>query len=160
MEEIDLKKIIVINAGRNIRLIDFEFSCIPKINTLWTIYDEEEMWNHYQYNPDNGLKVERFNLDSLKPSRNHGVFFEERVHDWDIDFKNNLLHYYSKVVKQGEYVKILIDYEEMKCSECPNWSIGGFDLHFCGITGQSKGSDSRCNSSESNVFDHGTVYGK
>lgn len=154
------KKIIEINAGRNIRLNDFGITGIPKINTLWTIYDEEEMWNHYRYNPDNGLKVDKNNLESLKPSHHYGVFFEERIHDWDIDFEENLLHYYSKIVKQGENIKILIDYEEMKCSECPNWDIGGFDEHFCGITGQSKGNSTKCTSSEKNVFDHGTVYDK
>lgn len=154
------KKIIEIKAGRNIRLNDFGITGIPKINTLWTIYDEEAMWNHYQYNPDNGLKVDKNNLESLKPSHHHGVFFEERIHDWDIDFEGNLLHYYSKIVKQGENIKILIDYEEMKCSECPNWSIGSFDQHFCGITGASKRNNSRCDLSEKNVFDHGTVYDK
>lgn len=102
----------------------------------------------------------RSNLESLKPSHHHGVFFEERIHDWDIDFEGNLLHYYSKIVKQGENIKILIDYEEMKCSECPNWSAGGFDQHFCEITGQSKRSISMCDSSEKNVFDHETVYDK
>lgn len=154
------KKIIEIKAGRNIRLNDFGITGIPKINTLWTIYDEEAMWNHYQYNPDNGLKVDKNNLESLKPSHNHGAFFEEYVHDWDIDYKNNFLHYYSRVVEQGENIKILIDYEEMKCSECPNWCIGGFDQHFCGITGASKGNNSRCDLSEKNVFDHGTIYDK
>lgn len=155
-----MKKIIEIKAGRNIRLNEYGFSCVPKINALWTIYDQEEMWDHYQYNPDNGLKVDRGNLDSLKLSHHNGVFLEERVHDWDVDYKNNLLHYYSRNMRQGENVKILIEYEEMKCSECPNWSTGGFDQHFCDLTGQSKGSNSGCTSSEKNVFDHGNVYDK
>ena len=46
------KKIIKIKAGRNIKLNNYGFLCIPKINKLWTIYDEDEMWNHYQFNPD------------------------------------------------------------------------------------------------------------
>lgn len=70
------------------------------------------------------MKVERDNLESLKPSHNYGVFLEDRVHDWDIDYKINLLHFYSRVVKQGENVKILIDYEDMKCVDCLNYSIG------------------------------------
>lgn len=155
-----LKKIIEIKAGRNIKLNDYGFPCVPKINTLWTVYDEEEMWGHYQYNPDNGLKVNRNNFESLKLSHNHGAFLEERVHDWDIDFENNVLHYYSRVVEPDEYVKILIDYEEMKCSQCPNWDMGGFDEHFCRITGQRKGSSSSCDLSEKNAFDHGNVYEK
>lgn len=118
------------------------------------------MWNHYQYNPENGMKVDQNNMESLKPSHNHGAFFEKRLHDWDIDYENNLLHYYSRVVEQGENVKILIDYEEMKCSQCPNWSIGGPDQYYCKVTGQSKGNNSSCDSSEKNVFDHGNVYDK
>ena len=153
-----MKKIIEIKAGRNIKLNDYGFIGIPQINALWTVYNEEQMWNHYQYNPDNGTKVDRNNLESLKLSHNHGAFFEERLHDWDIDCKNKSLHYYSRVVDQGENVKILIDYEVMKCSQCPNWSIGGFDQHYCGITGQGKGNNSSCDSSEKNVFHHGDVY--
>ena len=155
-----MKKIIEIKAGRNIKLNDYGIIGIPQIIALWTVYNEEQMWNHYQYNPDNGLKVDRNNLESLKLSHNNGVFFEERLHDWDIDCENNLLHYYSRVVQQGENVKILIDYEEMKCGQCPNWSIGGFDQHYCRVTGQSKGSNSSCDSSEKNVFDHENVYDK
>lgn len=154
-----MKKIIEIKAGRNIKLSDYGLFA-PNISTLWTIYDEEEMWNHYQYNPDNGLKVDRSNLESLKPSHHHGVFFEEKIHDWDIDYKENLLHYYSRVTEQGEMVKILIVYEEMKCEQCPNWSVGGFDEHFCSITGLNKGYLSSCDKSEKNVFDHGNVYDK
>lgn len=153
-----MKKIIEIQAGRNIRLVDYEIAGIPKINFLWTVYDEEQMWNHYKYNPDNGLKVERNNLESLKPVHGHGSFFEERVHDWDIDYDNNFLHYYSRVSEQGEKVKILIDYEEMKCNQCPNWRIGGFEQHYCKITGCNKGSNSSCSLSEKNVFHHGDVY--
>lgn len=152
-----MKKIIEIKAGRNIKLSDYGLFA-PNISALWTIYDEEEMWNHYRYNPDNGLKVDRNSLDSLKPSHYHGTFFEERVHDWSIDYKENLLHYYSKVAEQGEMVKILLDYEDMKCEHCPNWSVGGFDEHFCEITGLRKGRLSSCNKSEKNVFDHGNVY--
>ena len=63
---------------------------------------------------------------------------EERVHDWDIDYKNNLLHYYSRVVEQRESVKILIDYEEMKCSACSNWGIWGFDQHFVELLNKAK----------------------
>lgn len=153
-----MKKIIEILAGNNIRLCDYGFNGIPKINKLWTIYNEEEMWNHYTYNPDTGMRVNRENLESLKASHNHGAFLEEYLHDWDIDYKENVLHYYLKAVEQGKDVKILIDYEEMECSQCPNWSIGGFDEPFCGITGSSKGKKSKCDSSEKNVFDHGTVY--
>lgn len=153
-----MKKIIEIPVGSKIRLCDYDFNGISKINGLWRIYDEEKMWNHYKYNPDTGMKVNREDLESLKPSHNHGVFLEEYLHDWDIDYKENVLHYYSKAVEQGKNIKILIDYEKMECSQCPNWCIGGFDEHFCGITGASKGSKSKCDSSEQNVFDHGTVY--
>jgi hypothetical protein len=154
----DLKKIIEVITGENIKLSDYGFKGIPRINKLWMIYDEEKMWNHYQYNPDTGVKVNRDDLESLKPSHQHGAILEEHLHDWDIDYKKNLLHYYSRAIEPGVNVKILIDYEEMKCEQCPNWSIGGFDEHFCGITGASKGKQSKCDASERNVFDHGTVY--
>lgn len=154
-----MKKIIEIKPESAIRLIDYGFYGIPKINALWAIYDEDEIWNHYHYNPDNGLKVERDNMDSLKLSDHHGCSFEERDRAWVVDYNSNLLHYLN-CADSEEYIKILIDYEKMKCKECPNWCIGAFDEHFCTISGQRKGSNFSCDITERNIFDHGTVYDK
>lgn len=153
-----MKKIINIKAGRNIKLSDYGLIAVD-INKIWTIYDEDEMWDYCKFNPDNGMKVERDNLESLKPFHHHGVFLEQKLHDWNVDEKENLLHYGSRIVEQGKNVKVLVEYEQMKCKNCPNWCDSyKFNESFCGITGQSKGSNSYCTSSEKNVFDHGTVY--
>lgn len=38
----DLKKIIEVITGENIKLSDYGFKGIPRINKLWMIYDEEK----------------------------------------------------------------------------------------------------------------------
>lgn len=155
-----MKKIIEIKAGRNIKLSDYSLF-VPVISKIWTIYDEDAMWDNFKYNPDNGIQVDRNNLDTLKPVHNYGVFLEEKTHDWDIDLEKNLMHYYSRVAEPGELVKILIEYEIRKCSDCPNLKPdGGFCVPYCNITGVSKPFNGKCDKSEKNVFDHGTVYDK
>lgn len=107
-----MRKIIEIKVGRNISLSDYGL-LDSTIKRIWTIYDEEEMWNYCQFNPDNGMKVDRNNLETLKPFHHHGVFIEDKVHDWNVDNKNNLLHYGSRVVEQGSMIKILVEYDEV-----------------------------------------------
>lgn len=36
-----MRKMIEVKAGENIKLNSYGFSCVPKINTLWTIYNED-----------------------------------------------------------------------------------------------------------------------
>lgn len=50
--------------------------------------------------------------NSLKPFHHHGVFLEDKLHDWNVNKKENLLHYGSRVVEQGENIKILVEYED------------------------------------------------
>lgn len=131
-----------------------------KINRLWTIYDEDAMWSHYTYNPDTGKKVVRGDLSTLKLSDKHGAILEF-PRDYGIDYEKNTLRYspYADIPDgENSVVKIAIEYEKLKCVDCPNFGIGGFDEGFCGITGCSKGKSSSCNNSEINVFDHGDVY--
>lgn len=108
MEELSLKKIIEIKAGRNIDLTPYGLIA-TKINRIWTIYDEEEMWNYCKFNPETGIEVDRNNIDSLKPFHHHGVFLEDKLHDWNVNKKENLLHYGSRVVEQGENIKFLLN---------------------------------------------------
>lgn len=105
-----MKKIIEIMAGRNIKLSDYGITNLKKINLLWTVYDENQMWDHYTYHPTTGTKVNRDDIETLKPCHHHGAFLEERWHDWDANYDVGLLHYYSRLVEPGEKVKILIDY--------------------------------------------------
>ena len=76
-----------------------------KINRIWTLYDEEMMWNSCRYNPQTGESVKT--LDDLILQNHKGVFLEDYIHDWNI--KNDILYYYSRVVGKGESVKILIE---------------------------------------------------
>lgn len=83
-----------------------------EIQKLWTIYDEEKLWNSYpKFNPHTGDKLEykEITIDDLELKHHNGVFLEDKLHDWSIS--NNKLNYYSRVVKQDEKVKILIEYE-------------------------------------------------
>lgn len=105
-----MKKIIEIVASRGIKLVDYGIADVKRIDLLWTVYDEDQMWDFYTYHPQTGAKVDRKDIETLKPSHYHGAFLEEYVHDYDVDYEEGLLHYYSRLVKQGEKVKILIDY--------------------------------------------------
>ena len=107
-----MRKIIEIKAGRNINLSDYGLIA-SAIKRIWTIYDEEEMWNYFQFTPDNVMKIDRYNHETLKPFHHHCVFIEDRIHDSNVDNKNNLLHYDSRVVVQGSMIKILVEYDEV-----------------------------------------------
>lgn len=106
-----MKKIAEIKAGRNIDLTSLGLIA-EKISKIWTIYDEDEMWNYCKFNPITGVEVVKGDLNTLQPFHLHGVFLEDYVHDWNIDKKNNLLHFYSRVVRQGETINILVEYKE------------------------------------------------
>lgn len=104
-----MKKILNIIAGESVDLkandIDLD---IVNIQRIWTLYDEKLMWDSCKFNPFTGKKVK--SLDDLHLQHHKGVFLEDVVHDWRIR-KDNLLDYYSRVVNQGDCVKILIEYE-------------------------------------------------
>jgi len=104
-----MRKIIPIIAGYQIDLSSYIDLNKIKINRIWTLYDEEMMWNSYKINPQTGEPVET--LDELILRHLQGVFIEDYIHDWSI--KNGKLNYYSRVVEQGESIKILIEYEEV-----------------------------------------------
>ena len=48
----------------------------------------------------------------IHPRIDHYVFLEDKLHDWNVNKKENLLHYGSRVVEQGENIKILVEYED------------------------------------------------
>jgi hypothetical protein len=103
-----MRKIIDIIAGRQIDLSEHVDLSKIKINHLWTVYSEEMMWDSCKFNPYTGQPVKT--LDDLVLQHHKGVFIEDIIHDWTI--RNGKLDYYSRVVGQGEPVKILIEYEE------------------------------------------------
>lgn len=73
---------------------------------IWTIYDEEEMFEYVIGGSDSG------SLEDLEIKHLRGVFLEDRVHDWKIVSRDGgeYLHYYSRVVATGSRVKILVEY--------------------------------------------------
>jgi len=102
-----VKILIDIIAGRQIDLSNSIDLNLIKINRVWTVYDEKEMWNSCKFNPHTGLPVT--SIDDLVLQHRKGVFLEDYIHDWNI--RNGKLDYGSRVVEQGEPIKILIDYE-------------------------------------------------
>lgn len=109
-----MRKIIEIIAGDLIDLslfgIELEKHNIEKI---WTIIDEERIWNWKKFDPYTGKPVEVIDKDinKLRLTHREGVFIEDRGHDWNIRDRK-YLYYFSRVTKQGEKVKILIEYSE------------------------------------------------
>jgi len=67
------------------------------------------MWDSCKFNPITGKSVET--LDDLVLRHNQGVFIEDFIHDWNVN--KGKLNYYSRVVGQGDEIKILIEYEEI-----------------------------------------------
>ena len=104
-----MRKIIPIIAGYQIDLSSHIDLNKIKINRIWTLYDEEIMWNSCKINPQTGEPIEA--LEDLVLKNHEGVFLEDYIHDWNI--KNGILYYYSRVVEKGESIKILIEYEEI-----------------------------------------------
>ena len=104
-----MRKIIPIIAGYQLDLSSHIDLSKIKIKSLWTLYDEKTMWDSCKFNPMTGEPVET--LDDLVLRHNQGVFIEDYGHDWNV--KKGKLNYYSRVVGQGDSIKILIEYEEI-----------------------------------------------
>jgi len=104
-----MRKIIPIIAGYQLDLSSHIDLSKIKITSLWTLYDEKLMWESCKYNPMTGEPVET--LDDLVLKHHEGVFIEDYGHDWNV--KKGKLNYYSRVVGQGDSIKILIEYEEI-----------------------------------------------
>lgn len=70
------------------------------------------MWGSYpKFDAQTGkeLKNNVITLDDLRLEQFEGIFLEDKIHDWNV--VNGKLNYYSRIVGQGDKVKILIDYE-------------------------------------------------
>ena len=104
-----MRKIIPIIAGYQLDLSSYVDLSKIKIKSLWTLYDEKTMWDSCKFNPITGKSVET--LDDLVLRHNQGVFIEDFIHDWNVN--KGKLNYYSRVVGQGDEIKILIEYEEI-----------------------------------------------
>lgn len=110
---INVRKIIEIVAGEMVDLLPHGIDLKKhKITRIWTVFDEERLWNWVKYDPYTGEKVTIKNIEDLHLKHHEGVFLEDYVHDWNIRSKE-YLYYYSRVVRQGEKVKILIEYDAL-----------------------------------------------
>jgi len=103
-----MRKIIDIITDYQIDLSPYIDLNSIKIIRLWTLYDEKTMWDSCKFNPMTGKSVET--LDDIYLQHLKGVFLEDHIHDWRI--RNGKLDYYSRIVGQGEKIKILIEYED------------------------------------------------
>lgn len=104
-----MRKIIKIIAGRGLDLSKYIDLTKIKINRLWTVYDEEQMWESSKFNTQTGELVTT--LEDLTLQHHKGVFLEDKIHDWDI--RNGKLDYCSRVVEIGAEIKILIEYDNI-----------------------------------------------
>lgn len=77
------------------------------IESLWTVYDEDAMWENCR--PDeNGITAAKGELEHLMPSHHKGAFFEERIHDWDVDKETGELEYYGIAWNDDECIVLVI----------------------------------------------------
>ncbi|WCK57211.1 hypothetical protein PP175_28905 (plasmid) [Aneurinibacillus sp. Ricciae_BoGa-3] len=107
-----MRKMIEIVVGELIDLLSFGIDVDKhQIERLWTVYDEEKMWDCNKFNPFTGAKIERGDLEALHLKHHEGVFIEDRVHDWQIR-RDKTLDYYSRVVGKGSTISILLEYKD------------------------------------------------
>lgn len=106
-----MRKIIEIVAGRNIDLTPHGIDLsVHTIERLWTVYDLEKLFSWCKFDPMTGKPVVFTDIEDVPLRHREGIFLEDRIHDWNVH-ADNLLDYYSRVTKQGEPVKILIEYK-------------------------------------------------
>lgn len=107
-----MRKIIEIVAGEKTDLRPFGIDLDKhKIERVWTVFDEERMWNWQKFDHQTGEPVTFDDLDTLPLRHHEGIFLEDYVHDWNVR-QDNLFDYYSRVTARFENVKILIEYSE------------------------------------------------
>ena len=106
------REIFEIIASDDVNVNNLDLSN-KNIDKLWTIYDEDILWDSYaKFNPLTGEKIVRDNgitINDLLLEHRKGVVLEDLGHDWKLI--NGKLSYYSRFVKQGEKIKILIEYK-------------------------------------------------
>lgn len=81
------------------------------IKRIWTILDEEKMFDPDKINPYTGEKIENPVPRTLEnPYLRHGytVFLEDKVHDWNI--YDNKFKYYTRIAGKGKKCDLLIEY--------------------------------------------------
>ena len=104
-----MKRFVEIKVGKNIKLTDLGIKA-TKIHKVWTIYDEDQMWEDQQLVRSGDVCKD--DIEHIIPQHFKGAFFEEFIHDWDYDPEQGLFHYYSKLIGAGKIVKVLIEYDE------------------------------------------------
>lgn len=113
----DMRKIIEIVAGEKTDVLPFGIDLNEhQISRIWTVYDEEKMWEWKKFDAYTGERIPRpASLEEVELRHHEGVFLEDQIHDWNIR-RGNLLDYYSRVVGTGKKIKILIEYDKKKVS--------------------------------------------
>lgn len=77
------------------------------IKSLWTVYDEDSMWENCR--PDeNGITAIKGDLEHLMPTHYKGAFFEEYIHDWDVDKETGELKYYGIACDDADCLVLVI----------------------------------------------------
>ncbi|HFJ9376476.1 hypothetical protein [Bacillus toyonensis] len=106
LEGIKMKRVILdIQVGGTLDLNTYNIEG-KDIKRIWSVFDEQMMWDSCKFNPLTGKPVER--LEDLHLKHREGVFIEDYVHDYKI-LKGNILHYYTRIAQKGEQMKILIE---------------------------------------------------
>nr|WP_156736385.1 hypothetical protein [Mycobacterium sp. E3298] len=83
-----------------------------KIKRVWSILDEERMFEGDKFDTQTGEKIEnpiKRTIDN--PKLQHGItaFLEDKIHDWniyDVRFK-----YYTRIAEEGRKMDLLIEHE-------------------------------------------------
>lgn len=76
---------------------------------IWTVLDEETALKHAPYNPMTGEKVT--SIEDVVLVHHYGVFLEDQIHDWNFRKNGTHLSMYSRAVKLGNPIHILLECE-------------------------------------------------
>lgn len=81
-----------------------------KIKEVWTVYDEDKMWDSNKFNPMTGQPIEKgVDLEGIVLTHEEGVLIEDIVHDWRVS--GDVFKYYSRYVPLGKPANILFVFE-------------------------------------------------
>lgn len=95
------RQIINVQIGKPLELNTIEIDG-TKIKRVWTVYDENLL-----------VQIEKNNsvIANIPLKHNHGVFLEDKVHDWFVS-KDNVFRYYSRVVETATLTTVILELTE------------------------------------------------